>query len=379
MRPSIRRFAPTRDERLSLWSSCLPWFSVSEDCVEDGEQLSHDGDQGELFRFAGLDQALVEGLERWVVFGGDEGGHVEGGADLGAAAPDGSPAAHPAAVGGMKGATPTSAAIFLRSRVPSSGRSAIRVRAVASPTPGTVLSRSSAWRHAGVFRMASAISVSRSESSRCRVASTRSTLLVMRRLARRLRRFRSAVIISTIWRLRATSSASARACAPGTGRGSGRIASAKWAIAWASRVSVLASLPVDRAKSRIWRGLTTASGRPAAHSAAAAVVSKPPVASSTTSATSSAPSRTANSSRPLPSRATAKASPDGRTCTSSRSFATSIPTKIRSMTRPCKCGLAGRTKRLFGFTGTADGEPCSSAVSWTKGNPVSRPLPPPEP
>ena len=38
------------DERLSCLSSCLPWFSVPEDCVEDGEKLPHDGDQGELFR-----------------------------------------------------------------------------------------------------------------------------------------------------------------------------------------------------------------------------------------------------------------------------------------------------------------------------------------
>ena len=32
-------------------------------------------------------------------------------------------------------------------------------------------------------------------------------------------------------------------------------------MTWASSASVLASRPVARAKSRIWRGLTTASGR----------------------------------------------------------------------------------------------------------------------
>ena len=52
-------------------------------------------------------------------------------------------------------------------------------------------------------------------------------------------------------------------------------------MTWASSASVLASRPVARAKSRIWRGLTTASGRPAPARAAATVISNPPVASST--------------------------------------------------------------------------------------------------
>src|SRR5215813_15021926 len=48
-----------------------------------------------------------------------------------------------------KGARPTSAAISLRSRVPSSGSSAIRVREIAGPTEGTEDSRSSFSRQAG--------------------------------------------------------------------------------------------------------------------------------------------------------------------------------------------------------------------------------------
>src|SRR5271163_1647669 len=48
---------------------------------------------------------------------------------------------------------------------------------------------------------------------------------------------------------------------------------------------------------------------------------------------------------------------------SSRSFATSIPIKHVSMcTRPCKCGLALRPKRLFGFNGLTDGAPSSATV-----------------
>ena len=54
------------------------------------------------------------------------------------------------------------------------------------------------------------------------------------------------------------------------GRGSGRTASAKWARAAASIASVLARRPVPLAKSRAWRGLTAATGMPAACRAATA-------------------------------------------------------------------------------------------------------------
>lgn len=86
-------------------------------------------------------------------------------------------------------------------------------------------------------------------------------------------RLPSATIISMTWRRRATSSPKACAAGSSSGRDGGRTASAKWAIAAASRRSVLASLPVARAKSRIWRGLTTASGRWAAAIALATTVS----------------------------------------------------------------------------------------------------------
>ena len=135
----------------------------------------------------------------------------------------------------------------------------------------------------------------------------------------------------------------------------------------ASIASVLASLPSARAKSLIWRGLTTASGKPAPAIAAATVVSKPPVASSTISDTSSALRRSTRFSRPLPSRATAKASSDGRKCTSRRSLDTSIPTQHArrgsSMTHPCECGLDWPL-RLFGRSDNrTQAAPCSLAGS----------------
>src|SRR6185369_1595716 len=65
---------------------------------------------------------------------------------------------------------------------------------------------------------------------------------------------------------------------------------------------------------------------------------------------------------PSSSRATAKFSPLGRTCTSKRSLETSIPTTTVAsiFTPPCAIGLRDlRPTRLFGFDGTAGGEPCS--------------------
>src|SRR5438552_1188655 len=50
----------------------------------------------------------------------------------------------------FSGATPTKAAICLRSSVPNSGRSASRVRLNTGPTPGTLCSRSSWARHRGL-------------------------------------------------------------------------------------------------------------------------------------------------------------------------------------------------------------------------------------
>src|SRR5713101_3614986 len=68
-----------RGERLSLRSSdfWLPWGFVSQDCVEDGEQLSSDGDdRGELV-FAGGNELVAEQLEGRVVTCRDHGTHEQ--------------------------------------------------------------------------------------------------------------------------------------------------------------------------------------------------------------------------------------------------------------------------------------------------------------
>ena len=186
---------------------------------------------------------------------------------------------------------------------------------------------------------------------------SRAMLLLRRGAVRRCWRWRSAPIIATIWRRRATRSASNRVCSSGSGRGSRFVASAKCAMTPASIGSVLALWPSALAKARTCAGLTTAPGNPAAPRAATTTVSKPPVASNATICGESLRSRATSCSIPAALRLTANASPLGRTATSRRSFETSIPTMILSMsTRPCLNELrALRPRRLFGFCGLTGG------------------------
>ena len=69
-------------------------------------------------------------------------------------------------------------------------------------------------------------------------------------------------------------------------------------------------------------------------------------------------------SSPTALRSTVNTSPSGRTATSKRSLATSMPTVMLSMaTRPCLIELRDeRPRRLFGFDGTMDGAPGSPTV-----------------
>src|SRR6202022_5041054 len=68
-----------RGERLSFWSSefWLPWGFVSQDCVEDGEQLSGNSDDGDQLVFAGGDEPVAEQLEGRVVTSCDHGAHEQ--------------------------------------------------------------------------------------------------------------------------------------------------------------------------------------------------------------------------------------------------------------------------------------------------------------
>ena len=61
---------------------------VFEEVVGEDNELSHKSGESEFFGFAASEETTVEGPEDRVVAGGDEGGHVKNGADLGAAAED---------------------------------------------------------------------------------------------------------------------------------------------------------------------------------------------------------------------------------------------------------------------------------------------------
>ena len=146
------------------------------------------------------------------------------------------------------------------------------------PTPGTLRSSSSCSRHTGLSRSRLLRSSSISFNSCFSSASTRSirTWTTGRACWRRTC---SETLILTTCRRRVTRASSSSAAAEGNGRGSTSAAWPKCAITSASIRSVLASLPRERAKSRTWRGFTTAIGKPEAPKAAAIRRSYPPDAS----------------------------------------------------------------------------------------------------
>jgi hypothetical protein len=71
---------------------------VSEDCVEDGDELSHEGDDDDLGSLSGGGEALFCGGEGGIASGADHGGHVGDVADGLAAAGDVSLALHEAGI-----------------------------------------------------------------------------------------------------------------------------------------------------------------------------------------------------------------------------------------------------------------------------------------
>src|SRR6266571_1842512 len=95
--------ASWRTERLSCESRGKPGAPVAQDGVEDGEELAHGGGEGNFAGTPGGDQALIEGTDGRVVFGGGKGGHVENAANAGAAAGNHASAPKGAAIAGKGG------------------------------------------------------------------------------------------------------------------------------------------------------------------------------------------------------------------------------------------------------------------------------------
>src|SRR3954471_12943800 len=78
--------------------SDIPGGTVADHGVEGGDDLSHDGDDGDLRFLSSGCEAVVEGFEGRIVATGSQGGHVEHSPDGCAPAPDGAHPFHLAAV-----------------------------------------------------------------------------------------------------------------------------------------------------------------------------------------------------------------------------------------------------------------------------------------
>ena len=225
------------------------------------------------------------------------------------------------------------------------------------PTPGTEARILLLPPHGRTAHLSS-ISPSRTASSFFRALLSRAMLFFRRPLVRRRSRWLSAAIISTIWRRRATRSAS---------KLRGFVRQTRGPAAWSPRRN--ARSPRHRsgrswrvaerlAKARTWAGLTTTTGRPAPARPAATTVSNPPVASTATARARAVFSRSINSSKPAPLRLTQSsrrravhAHPDDLS-----------KRRCRHKSRPsdpilAQAGFAERPKRLFGFDGTASEDP----------------------
>ena len=67
----------------------VPAFVIAQHHIDDGQELTHTGDDGDLLKFVSGDQLLIEGFDNRVAANGSQGGHIELGPDLGSAVSDG--------------------------------------------------------------------------------------------------------------------------------------------------------------------------------------------------------------------------------------------------------------------------------------------------
>jgi hypothetical protein len=83
---------------------CCVTLDGSDSSVGDDDDFAHDGDDGDHFWFAVLDEAFEEGAPGWVVVSCSHGGHEEDAFEACAPAPDGPSAPRDSAVARMRGA-----------------------------------------------------------------------------------------------------------------------------------------------------------------------------------------------------------------------------------------------------------------------------------
>jgi hypothetical protein len=244
----------------------LPAKMVLGDRVQDRQQLPHTGRQGHLRRLARAAQAFVERVEHRMIAPRHEGAHLPGGPHGSTAPPD-------------RPAAPAGAAVTSHGGHPTQGGQPLaapraHLRPVAPPRTGTDRAHT---------RDAAAPCLARTPHRPC--PPRRVEVVIPRRQpgvepgARRLNVRREpwggtaeAVLFGRPHghQLPPPREQGAECIGLGVrqGPGGGRPASATCAKARAARAAVVANCPVALAKSRAWRGLTTATGRPLAANAA---------------------------------------------------------------------------------------------------------------
>lgn len=73
----MRRMKSYLPSTWSSWFGVLPGLAVSDDCVEDDDELAHDGSDDNLEGLTAGAQAACEGFQHRVALNRDECGHVE--------------------------------------------------------------------------------------------------------------------------------------------------------------------------------------------------------------------------------------------------------------------------------------------------------------
>ena len=249
----------------------MPWASIAKHRVQDGEELAHGGGESDLAGPAGGDAALVKRSDDRIVSDGREGGHVEHAADVGPAAHDHPPATEGSTVAGDRGQAgqrrdaaaiePPPFGQIGDERPggdgPDAGDGAEQVIGLAPdrgrPDEGgeVVIEAAQGLLEPGDVGLEVALQAAIAQEP-------------------------APVVLGAehVDELAAPGDEFAQRGGLRIGHGAGRwAASAKRARTRASSVSVLASCPVARAKSRTWRGLTTATGSAALARVAATVTS----------------------------------------------------------------------------------------------------------
>ena len=155
---------------LELRVTRLPEAVLCDEGVGEDDELSHDGDEGDLGLFSCGAELVIDGLEVWIAARGGKGGHVEGAAQLRASAADMAGAGLFAAIAG-DGARPAIMAACLSESAPISARPTIRATAVVVPIPGIEVRTASRRARIGSAAMRRSISASRlaSDVSQARI------------------------------------------------------------------------------------------------------------------------------------------------------------------------------------------------------------------